>query len=193
EQARRASAVAAAVRDEERELANALHDTAATTLLMVGTGQVRADAAWLASQAERDLARLRSGGGPSPAQADLVDLVRADIDSTHLTVDLDAPHDLPLPFDVASAIAGAAREALNNVRRHAGTDRAAVRLRGDSQALLVDVVDTGRGFSAVAGSTRRGLRESVHGRMNRIGGTATITSAEGAGTTVRLEWRADRG
>ena len=40
ERARRESAVAEAERAEERELANSLHDTAATTLLMVGTGQV---------------------------------------------------------------------------------------------------------------------------------------------------------
>lgn len=193
EEARRASAVAAAVRDEERELANSLHDTAATTLLMVGTGQVRDGATWLATQARRDLARLRSGGGTSPAAADLVGLLRDDIDSAHLTVDLDAPDHLALPFDVASAIAGATREALNNVRRHAGTDRAAVRVHGDAQALRVEISDTGRGFSAEAGPARRGLRESVHGRMDRIGGTVTITSADGAGTTVRLEWRADRG
>ncbi|MFC3890421.1 sensor histidine kinase [Lentzea rhizosphaerae] len=193
EEVRRASAVAAAVRDEERELANALHDTAATTLLMVGTGQVRADATWLAAQAGRDLARLRSRGDASPAAADLVGLLRDDADSTHLTVDLDAPDHLVLPFDVASAIAGAAREALNNVRRHAGTDRATVRVRGDARELCVEIVDAGRGFSAEAGPARRGLRESVHGRMNRVGGTATITSSAGTGTTVRLEWRAERG
>ena len=192
ERARRSAAVAAAVRDEERELANSLHDTAATTLLMVGTGQVRADATWLAAQARRDLARLRSGSGASPPEADLVGLLRDDIDSTHLTVDLDVPDHLALPFDVASAIAGAACEALNNVRRHAGTSRAAVRVHGDAQELRVEITDTGRGFSAEPGPARRGLRESVHGRMNRIGGTATIASADGAGTTVLLEWRADR-
>lgn len=192
ERARRASAVEEAVRAEERELANALHDTAATTLLMVGTGRVGADADWLAPQAERDLARLRSGGGSVPVNGDLVELLRADIDPT-LTVELDAPDAVPLPFDVASAVAGAVRESLNNVRRHAGTDQVAVRLHWDGRALRVDVVDAGRGFAATAGPTRRGLRESVHGRMNRIGGTATITSAVGAGTTVRLEWRAGGG
>jgi signal transduction histidine kinase len=101
-----------------------------------------------------------------------------------------------LPFDVASAIAGAVQEALNNVRRHAGTDRAAVLLSGDSQALRVDIIDEGKGFSvndgASGSATRRGLRESVLGRMSRVGGVATITSVEGAGTVVRLEWQADR-
>jgi signal transduction histidine kinase len=192
ERVRRASAVAAAERAEERELANSLHDTAATTLLMVGTGQVPPGASWLAPQARRDLALLRSDGADRPGRADLVDLLRADLDATHLTVDLEAPARLELPFDVAGAIAGAVGEALNNVRRHAGTDRAAVRLHGDPAALRVEISDEGRGFVAdgASGATRRGLRESVHGRMRRVGGTAAITSVEGAGTLVRLTWQA---
>jgi signal transduction histidine kinase len=189
EQARREAAVAEAERAEERELANSLHDTAATTLLMVGTGQVPSGASWLAPQARRDLDRLSSYDGTVAEQADLVELLRVDLDTDHLTVDFDAPSRLALPFGVASAIAGAVREALNNVRRHAGTDRATVRLDGDSQGLRVEIADEGKGFAVDDGTaTRRGLRESVHGRMNRIGGSATITSVEGAGTVVRLVW-----
>ena len=194
EQVRRESAVVAAVRAEERELANSLHDTAATTLLMVGTGQVPPGASWLAPQARRDLARLRSStGGRTSEQADLVDLLRAGLDAGHLSVELDAPRTLPLPFDVAGAITGAVGEALNNVRRHAGTDRALVRLHGGPSSLRVEIADEGKGFAVTEGgpATRRGLRESVHGRMERVGGTATIISAAGAGTVVRLEWRSD--
>lgn len=190
ERARRDSAVAAAERAEERDLANALHDTAATTLLMVGTGQVPPGADWLAPQARRDLARLRSAGGPALAHADLVDLLRADLDATHLTVELDAPQRLSLPFEVATALAGAAGEAMNNVRRHAGTDRATVRVDGDERWVRVEVEDRGRGFAGNGEqTTRRGLRESVHGRMSRIGGTATVSSTPGTGTVVCLEWR----
>lgn len=192
EQARTDAAVTAAMRAQERELANSLHDTAATTLLMVGAGQVPPGANWLAAQARRDLDRLRSDGEPPPDHADLVRLLRDDLDGGYLTVDLDGPARLPLPFDVATAIAGAVQEALNNVHRHAGTDRATIRLRGDDQALWVEIADRGKGFDVRgAPSTRRGLRESVHGRMSRVGGTAVITSAEGSGTAVRLAWRAE--
>ncbi|MFI7677377.1 sensor histidine kinase [Actinophytocola sp. NPDC049390] len=187
----REAAVAAAVRAEERELVTSLHDTAATTLLMVGVGQVPPGTAWLAPQARRDLERMRSHGGQAPERADLVDLLRADLDAGHLTVDVDAPPRLSLPFDVAGAVAGAAGEALNNVRRHAGTDRATVRVTGNESEVSVEVADDGTGFAANGGRPAgRGLRESVHGRMARIGGTATVTSAEGAGTVVRLKWRA---
>jgi signal transduction histidine kinase len=205
ERARSASLVSSAVRAEERELANALHDTAATTLLMVGIGQVRADAGWLAPQARRDLARLRSEGDPADGEktprtdgektqrhADLVGLLRAEIDAARLTVSFDAPARLTLPADVARPIADAAREALTNVRRHAGTTGAAVRLCEDGPTVRLDIADQGSGFStANVPATRRGLRESVRGRMSRIGGTATIISAEGEGTLVRLEWRTE--
>ncbi|WP_216215037.1 sensor histidine kinase [Amycolatopsis aidingensis] len=194
ERARRESSVAEAVRAEEREFANALHDTAAATLLMVGTGQVRADAGWLASQARRDLERLRTAGGPASGEADLVELLRAELDTTHLAVELDAPARLTLPSGVAGPIADSVREALNNVRRHAGTDRATIRLGGDQRAVRVEVVDEGKGFSVEEiPATRRGLRDSVRDRMHRAGGAATITSAAGVGTVVRLEWRADHG
>ena len=189
ERARREAAVATAVRAEERELANSLHDTAATTLLMIGVGQVPPDAGWLAPQARRDLARLRPDGERRPMRVDLVESLRADLDASHLTVALDLPPRLPLPSGVADAVAGAVREALNNVRRHAGTTMATVRLTGDPTALEVEISDRGKGFDHTPGTTRRGLRESVHGRMTGIGGTATITSAPGAGTMVRLAWR----
>ncbi len=197
ERARRAARVEAAVRNDQRELANALHDTASTTLLMVGTGQVPTGAGWLARQVRRDLERMRADGRRAPDHADHTDLVavlREDLDAMHLAVDLDGPERLTLPFGVARAITDAAREALNNVQRHAAVDRAVVKIRGDSRALRLEIVDEGAGFPVdEVPATRRGLRYSVHGRMHRIGGTATVTSAVGAGTVVRLEWCADGG
>ncbi|MEU4579119.1 ATP-binding protein [Nonomuraea sp. NPDC023979] len=201
--ARGASLVAEAVRAEERELANSLHDTAATTLLMVGTGQVRSDDGWLAPQARRDLDRLCSDAGRPPGgddpegpggEDDLVERLRARLGEARLAVEFDAPERLRLPSDVARALADAAGEALTNVRRHAGTGRASVRLEGDARALRLDIADRGRGFApAWVPLTRRGIRESLRGRMSRVGGTATITSAEGEGTLVSLEWPAPAG
>ncbi|TLW94730.1 hypothetical protein FFT09_02315 [Saccharomonospora piscinae] len=189
--ARREALVATAVRAEERDLATALHDTAATTLLMVGTGQVSGSAEWLPGQARRDLDRLRSDPGHATGHTDLVDLVRTGLATTRLRVDFDAPPSLRVPSGVARAIADAAGEALANVRRHAGTDEATVRLTGDTTGLRLDIVDKGAGFdTADVAVTRRGLRESVHGRLSRIGGCATVTSAPGEGTVVELAWSA---
>ncbi|WP_158842535.1 sensor histidine kinase [Saccharothrix deserti] len=190
-QARRDSLVAAAVRAGEREFAAALHDTAAATLLMVGSGQVRGDTAWLAPQARRDLERLRTDHTRAARHTDLVRLLDAEIEAVHLDVEFDAPDRLPLPSEVATALADATREALNNVRRHAGTGRAVIRLGADEQWVRLDIVDEGNGFQVDdVPATRRGLRESVRGRLSRIGGTAAVSSSVGAGTAVRLAWGA---
>jgi signal transduction histidine kinase len=53
--------------------------------------------------------------------------------------------------------------------------------------LQVFVRDRGPGFDPDAiPADRRGVRESIVGRMERHGGRARITSAPGAGTEVEL-------
>jgi signal transduction histidine kinase len=53
--------------------------------------------------------------------------------------------------------------------------------------LEVAVRDRGKGFDpdSVPGD-RKGLAESIHGRMSRHGGTARVNSAPGEGTKVTL-------
>ncbi len=49
------------------------------------------------------------------------------------------------------------------------------------------VRDRGSGFDPLAvPADRRGLRESIIGRMERHGGTATVRSNAGSGTEVEL-------
>lgn len=190
ERARKAQRVAAAVRADERELVNALHDTAATTLLMVGSGQVRPGDAWLSPRARRDLDMLRRYGRQAPGEADLVRLLRAEAEAvSQLPVRFDGPADLAVPYRVGRAVADAAREALNNVVRHACAGQVEVRLSGDPGRLRVEIVDDGLGFAPDrVPATRRGLRDCVHGRLAAVGGAASVVSRPGAGTRVSLEW-----
>ena len=51
----------------------------------------------------------------------------------------------------------------------------------------VFVRDTGVGFDpSTVPDDRRGVRDSIEGRLSRIGGTATIHTAPGEGTEVEL-------
>lgn len=85
-----------------------------------------------------------------------------------------------------------AQEALNNVRKHAGTDQASVTLHTDGKAVHLLIADRGRGFRADSfGRTRHpgggsfGLT-SMRERISRIRGTIRVTSAPGQGTSIRV-------
>ena len=81
------------------------------------------------------------------------------------------------------------QEALTNVLRHAGVDRATVAVSLAGGLLALQVADRGRGFdagSALAGSqaaTGSGLR-GMRDRLELFGGRLELTSAPGEGTLV---------
>lgn len=83
------------------------------------------------------------------------------------------------------------RELLFNVVKHAGTDHAAIELRGDAESVIVSVRDEGRGFvfnpaaERTRGTSGFGL-PSVRERLALFGGRLEIESAPGAGTRVVL-------
>lgn len=89
--------------------------------------------------------------------------------------------------DSVEPIVLAAREAMVNAAKHsgaAGVDVYAENLAGE---LSVFVRDRGAGFDPAAiPSDRHGVRDSITGRMERAGGTATIKTAPGKGTEVAL-------
>lgn len=116
----------------------------------------------------------------------------------HWTFECRLPKDgWKIPTQVASALAGATHEALNNVRLHAGVDtsdpsapaRCRVTLTAGGDFVLVTIIDAGRGFDATRLSEgRHGVRDSIVKRMESVGGRATLTSRPGGGTRVILEW-----
>jgi signal transduction histidine kinase len=97
----------------------------------------------------------------------------------------------PLPAEAEDVVFRVAQEALRNALQHSGAGRVEVSLRvarSDGLDLVLEVADDGRGFdvpAALRGSRRLGLA-SMRERAASVGGQATITSAPGAGATVRL-------
>jgi signal transduction histidine kinase len=153
---------------------------------MVAAGAFAEPSPALTTQAARDL-RVLQGLADAPAvangRAPLTDLgpklELATASAEDLAVRLElAPVTVPTP--VADQLASCVGEALRNVRQHAGTGWA-----------VIKITDRGRGFNPDAiPASRRGIRESITGRMLAAGGRAAIASRPGAGTTVTVSWPA---
>jgi signal transduction histidine kinase len=180
--------VATARRAAEREHWAILHDTAASTLLMVGEGVPAAANDRIRRQATRDLRTLgQLGDEPDTGDTDLSAAVSSACRNQALPVDLRLPERLLVPSAVADATVRAIGELLTNVERHSGVDAATIELAANGNGFQVTIADAGSGFDPQRRG--RGLTESVIGRMNRVGGVVDIRSTPGAGTVVELHWR----
>jgi signal transduction histidine kinase len=179
------------IRSQERaEMAAHLHDSVLQTLALV---QKRADdpreVATLARRQERELRTWLSGRG-EPTRRRLVAALEAAAGEVeqdhHVPVEVVAAGDLDLDETGEAAVA-AAREAMTNAAKFAGGSAVAVYAEAADGRIQIFVRDRGPGFDPRAiPPDRRGVRESIVGRMERHGGRATIRRPEGGGTEVEL-------
>lgn len=175
--------VAQAVRSYEREQFALLHDTAASTLLMVGR-ETPISPDRLAAQARRDLAVLNTRPSTLTRPIELRAALREQARGARTSVRIHGTPALWVEGELGMAVVAATREALNNVDRHADATEISVEVRQDS----VVVGDNGSGFIPTASTTGRGIAESIVGRMERVGATANVHSVPGRGTSVGLSW-----
>ncbi len=187
---RRQAEVARALRDDEAEHVAVLHDTVANTLLMVGERVFPTRAGWLSDRARADLDLVAGAAAPSGLDeaVDLAEMLAQVCLQSAPQVDQLLSDPVLVPNEVATAFCGAVREALGNVAKHAGVREATVRATVHGEFVTVLVVDDGRGFDPTAVASGFGLSGSIEQRMRRVGGHAAVSSAPGAGTTVRLTW-----
>jgi phage shock protein PspC (stress-responsive transcriptional regulator) len=183
----------ARARSQERaEVAAHLHDSVLQTLALM---QKRAgepdEVAKLARRQERELRTWLAGGEPARPSERLADALRAvaeDVEETHgAPVDAIVVGDAPLD-ERSTALVAASREALTNAAKFA-SDAGPVHLYAEIEngSARVFIDDRGPGFDPEAvPDDRRGVRESIIGRMKRHGGRAEIRSAPGEGTEVEL-------
>jgi signal transduction histidine kinase len=182
----------ARIRSQERaDVAAHLHDSVLQTLALV---QKRAEdpraVATLARRQERELRAWLNGARPPGAGDTFVaalERAAAEVEDAHgVAVEVVAVGDRPLD-ERAEVVAAAAREALTNAAKFA--PGAPIQLYAESRedSLSVFVRDRGPGFDpAAVPPDRRGLRESIIGRMERHGGRAAVVSVPGEGTEVEL-------
>jgi|GEM_PF-1565365 len=87
------------------------------------------------------------------------------------------------PPEVAVALFRIQQEALNNCAKHADASRVEVRLALGSDRVRLTLSDDGRGFAGRPGRGLTGMQE----RAAAFGGTVSVHSSPGAGTTVVAE------
>lgn len=92
--------------------------------------------------------------------------------------------------DVASALTEATLQAVQNSVLHAGTKtKRELFLKATVSEIKIVIRDNGKGFRPNRiPKGRLGLRVSVIGRVENIGGQVHISSTPGLGSTVVLEW-----
>ena len=178
------------IRSQARaEMGAHLHDSVLQTLALV---QKRADdpraVAALARTQERELrAWLAGREGDHDRLAAALEAVAGEVERAHgVPVEIVVVGDRPLDGR-SEALVAAAREAMVNAAKFGDGATVDVYAEASDDALQVYVRDRGPGFDpAAVPADRRGVRESIVGRMARHGGRAAIHSAPGAGTEVEL-------
>jgi signal transduction histidine kinase len=113
--------------------------------------------------------------------------IQQDVEARHgVPVEVVTVGDCPLDDDL-SALLEAAREAVVNAAKWSQAPVISLYAEVAGEGVEVVVRDRGRGFdpSAVPGD-RKGMAESIHGRMTRHGGTVTVQTGIGEGTKVSL-------
>jgi signal transduction histidine kinase/phage shock protein PspC (stress-responsive transcriptional regulator) len=185
------------IRSQERaEVAAHLHDSVLQTLALVQRSDDPQQVAALARRQEREL-RAWLAGRPAPGQAarlaPALEAAAADVEDNHgVPVEVVVVGDRELDPAVEAVVA-AAREAMTNAAKFGGGSTVDVYAECTPDALRVFVRDRGPGFDpAAVPADRRGVRESIVGRMERHGGRARISGAPAGGTEVELVLEGER-
>jgi signal transduction histidine kinase len=181
----------ARIRSAERaEVAAHLHDSVLQTLALIQRSSDRAEMAHLARTQERELRSWLYGTSarqPDGLRTALEGAATRIEELYRVPVEVVVVGDRPLDEQLR-ALVQACAEAAGNAARHSGAGSVSVFAEVEPERVTVWVRDEGQGFDeASVPPDRRGIAESIRGRMARHGGTATITSEPGEGTEVCLE------
>lgn len=123
------------------------------------------------------------GSDPDALQIGLTELIERTnaLGVIRCKFDCSRPVTVSNPF-VAGHLYRIAQEALNNVVKHAGAEKALVRLQQGSGALLLEIIDDGVGLARRRSGLGLGVMEH---RAKLIGGELTVSSRRGEGVIVR--------
>jgi len=177
-------------RQEERlALANELHDSVLQTLQVIRTDADDADRVrYLVRSEERAVDRLINrfrSADDAGFEAALLS-VRDEVEDLYgIEIRAVIREDMPLDPSVRAAV-DATREALTNASRHSGASEIDLYAEAVEGHAHVFVRDRGVGFDTEQSESGRGLRRSLHERMESVDGFVLIDSIEGEGTEVEI-------
>jgi signal transduction histidine kinase len=182
----------ARIRTEERaDVAARVHDSVLQTLALIQRhAEEPRRVASLARRQERELRSWLYGVGttaPDGTLSSALGAAASEVEELHgVRVELANGSDCEFTEELRPLVL-AAREAMVNAAKFSGADEVDVYAEADATRATVFVRDRGVGFdrSAVP-DDRRGIAESIEGRMVRAGGSATVTSSPDAGTEIEL-------
>lgn len=188
----------AQTREEERQrLAAHLHDSVLQTLSLVQRqAENPATVRRLARHQERELRAWLAGQSQAKAEtlAGSLQIVTEQVEEEEdVQVEFTVIGDRPLD-NAGEALIAAAREALRNASRYARNSNIVLFTEINGNGTAVYVRDNGPGFDlSKVRKERRGIRDSIIGRMALAGGQAVINSKLGEGTEVELRLPSDAG
>ena len=78
------------------------------------------------------------------------------------------------------------REAATNAAVHSGADDVSVYVECAPLAIDAYVRDRGKGFDLETPTERRGIADSIRGRIERNGGAVSVTTSPGEGCEVHI-------
>jgi signal transduction histidine kinase len=180
------------VRSEARaEMAAHLHDSVLQTLALIQRAKAPREMASLARTQERELRAWLYGRAPDLAGVrlrDAIDSMAGRIERQHqVSVEAVVVGDADLD-DRLRGLVNACAEAVANAARHSGSTTISVYVEVEEDVVSAFVRDQGSGFDPdVVPSDRRGIAESIIGRMERRGGSAYVHSRPGGGTEVVIQ------
>ncbi len=186
----------ARARAEERaELAARVHDSVLQTLALIQRNADQpAQVTQLARAQERELRSWLFDGKP-PGSANVDDTtfaagvkrIQDEVESTHgVTVEAVVVGECPLDDSLRGLLA-AGKEATVNAAKWSGSPVVSLFAEVEPASVSMFVRDRGKGFSPdEVAEDRKGIAESVRGRMARLGGSAVVRSTPGSGTEVEL-------
>jgi signal transduction histidine kinase/ligand-binding sensor domain-containing protein len=110
--------------------------------------------------------------------------------TAEIACELELPPD-PSPTHVSTPVFRhelflAVKEALTNVVRHAQATQVTFRIRVSANALEIEIIDNGRGFSGAGSDAHADGLRNMRRRMEQIGGRFEVESTPGAGTRLVL-------